>query len=217
MERRNYILLVVLFFQLGIVDLFGQNVAVENQKLNIAYPLISNPLNIVVEGIACDKIFVLTDNGKVESYKNCSYSFIPHEVGTASIFIHKIENGDTIQIEERKYGVKRWPIPKATFSYQRKSGKIGLGELKAHQGVSVPFTDFDISGRHEFDSFRFRVIRDKDLIGEVINQGARFGKKTKGLILKLQKGDIIIVDEIKVLLPGSKEKVELDELILEIK
>jgi len=105
MERRNYILLVVLFFQLGIVDLFGQNVAVENQKLNIAYPLISNPLNIVVEGIACDKIFVLTDNGKVESYKNCSYSFIPHEVGTASIFIHKIENGDTIQIEERKYGV----------------------------------------------------------------------------------------------------------------
>jgi len=55
------------------------------------------------------------------------------------------------------------------------------------------------------------------LIGEVINQGARFGKKTKGLILKLQKGDIIIVDEIKVLLPGSKEKVELDELILEIK
>jgi len=56
----------------------------------------------------------LTDNGKVESYKNCSYSFIPHEVGTASIFIHKIENGDTIQIEERKYGVKRWPVPKSS-------------------------------------------------------------------------------------------------------
>jgi signal peptidase I len=213
---RQKIFLLLLFFQCGVVDSFSQNVAIDNLRQNIAYPYIYNSMNIIVEETPCDEIFVSTNNGEMKSKGNCKYVFIPHEVGIAFIFIHKIEKGDTIQIKERKYRVKRWPIPEARLSGNG-SGRMGLGEFKAQGGVSVPISDFDISGNHKFDSFRFRIIRDKDLVGEVINKEARYEQKTKDLISRVEKGDRIIFDKIKVLLPGSKEKVELGELIIEIK
>lgn len=198
------------------VETFSQKVAMDNFKPNIVYPFVENPMTVIVEEIPCDQIYVSTSNGEIKQRGNCEYGFYPHEVGIASIFIYKIETGDTIQIKERKYRVKRWPRPKARFSGHG-SGKMKLGEFKTQQEVSVPIISFDMCGNHKFDSFRFRIIRDENLIGEVINKGARYEQKTKDLILKVQKKDIIIVDEIKVLLPGSKGKVELDEIEIVLK
>jgi hypothetical protein len=88
---RQKIFLLLLFFQVGMADSFSQNVAIENLRQNIAYPYIYNPMNIIVEEIPCDEIFVSTNNGEIKSRGNCKYVFIPHEVGIASVFIHKME------------------------------------------------------------------------------------------------------------------------------
>lgn len=100
---QGVLLLILLFFQLGLAKTFSQNVAIDNLKQNIAYPLLDHPMNIIVEEIPCDEIFVSTNNGKIRLKGSCEYVFHPREVGHASIFIHKIEKGDTIQIMERKY------------------------------------------------------------------------------------------------------------------
>ena len=213
---RQNLFLLLLFFQFGLADSFSQNVAIENHKQNIVYPYLDNPMTILVEEIPCNEIFVSTNNGEIKSNGNCEYIFSPHEIGKASIFIHKIEKGDTVQIKERKYRVKRWPIPEARIG-NKSSGKMGLGEFKVQQGVSVPISGFDMSGRHRLDSFRFRIIRDKDLLGEAMNMGGKFEQKTRGLILKVKRGDRIIVDKIKVFLPGSTERIELADIDIEIK
>ncbi|MFK7771774.1 MAG: GldM family protein [Saprospiraceae bacterium] len=213
---RQILFLIILFLQFGTAELFSQNVAIENLKQNIAYPYLDNPMNIIVEGIPCEEIFVSTDNGEVKSKRNCQYIFHPHEVGVASIFIHMIEKGDTIQIKERKYRVKRWPKPVASLS-GNKSGKLGIGEFKAQLGISARIENFDIDARCKVISFELQIIRGKNLIREVINNGGRFEEKTKKIIFKVEKGDRIILDKIMVLMPGSKDKIELDDIDIIIK
>lgn len=213
---RQKILFLWLFFQIGMTDSFSQKVAIENLKQNIAYPYLDNPMNIIVEEIPCDEIYVSTNNGEMKSKGNCEYIFHPDEVGMASIFIYKIEKGDTIQIEERKYRVKRWPISKARIG-RINSGKIGLTEFKVQRGVIVPVENFDISANYKVVSYRLQIVRGQDLIGEEVNIGGKFEEKTKKLILKTERGDRIIVDEIKILTPGSKEKIEIEDIDIKIK
>ncbi len=213
---RQKIFLLLLFFQVGMVDTFSQKVAIENLKQNIAYPYLDNPMNIIVEGIPCSEIFVSTNNGEMQSKENCEYVFFPRKVGIASIFIHKIEKGDTIEIEERKYRVKRWPRSKARIG-RINSGKIGLAEFKIQRGIIVPVENFDIDANYKVISYRLQIVRGQDLIGEVFNTGGKFEEKARGLILKAESGDRIIVDEIMILTPGSKMKIELDEIDIVIK
>ena len=212
---RQILFLIFLFLQFGTAELFSQNVAIENLKQNIAYPYLDNPMNIIVEGIPCDEIIVSTDNGEVKSKGNCKYIFHPHEVGVASIFIHRVEQGDTIQIKERKYRIKPWPIPDASLSGNG-SGKMGYGEFKAQQGVSAPSVGFDINARFPIKSFRMQIIKRDGSILSVQNQGGRFEIEAKNLILNIERGDKVLFDKIKILMPGVKVEVNLEDLFFEI-
>lgn len=213
---RQVLFLIILFLQFGTAESFSQNVAIENHKQNIVYPYLDNPMNIIVEGIPCDEIFVSTNNGEMKSKGSCQYIFHPREVGVASIFIHRVEQGDTIQIKERKYRVKRWPKPEARLG-RKNSGRLKLGELKTQMGIIVPIENFDIDAHCKVISFQLQIIRGKDLIAEVANFGGKFEEKNKNLLLKVEKGDRIIVDEIIVLMPGSKDKIELEDIDIIIK
>lgn len=210
------IFLLWLFFQIGISKSYTQMVAIENLKQNIAYPNLDHPMNIIVEEIPCDEVFVSTNNGDIKSEGNCEYVFNPSEVGVASIFIHKIEKGDTVLIEERKYRIKRWPRTNARIG-RINSGKMELAEFKIQRGVIAPVENFDIDANYKVISYRLHIIRGNDLVGEAFNKGGKFEDKTKNLILLAERGDRIIVDEIKILTPGSRLKMELDEIDIVLK
>ncbi|MFK8009214.1 MAG: hypothetical protein AB8H03_22830 [Saprospiraceae bacterium] len=64
---RQKFFLILLFFQAGMANTFSQKVVIENLKLNIAYSYLDNPMNIIIEGIPCNEIFVSVNNGEMKS------------------------------------------------------------------------------------------------------------------------------------------------------
>lgn len=112
--------------------------------------------------------------------------------------------------------MKRWPTSKARIE-RINSGKIGLGEFRAQRGISVPVENFDIDANYKVISYRLQIVREKELIREVVNMGGRFEEKAKKIILKAKSGDRIIVDEIKIVTPGSKVTIELDDIDIMVK
>lgn len=204
--------LFLLFYSLS----FTQIVAIDNLKNNVVYISILNPLNIVVEGIPCEDIFVSTNNGKIENEKGCHYNFMPTEIGTALLSVHQKIGKDTILLSERRYRVKPWPMSKPMLGRTHR-GKMKLGELKAQYGVLAHVINLDISAKVHIKSYNVKLIRNDEVFNEAINLGARFQEETKILIDEIQVSDVLLIEDILVQLPGFKEPVELDYIKIEVK
>ena len=194
---------------------FSQTIAIENKRQHIAYPGWDNPLSIVVEGIPCDQIAVVTNNGTMKYEGDCHYVFIPHRVGEASIVIFKINGKDSVQLAERRYRIKPWPVPEAVIG-GKKSGTMNSGQFKAQDGINVPLSGFDISGKHAVQSFRMQIVKKGEVVASVVNNGARFEEKTRAQIDKIQVNDQVIFDQIKVKMPGQEGAITVNSIVIEI-
>jgi hypothetical protein len=194
---------------------YSQTIAIENIKQNVANPGLENPLNIVVEGIPCDQVAVVTNNGTMKYEGDCHYVFIPHRVGEASIVIFKINGKDTVQLAEQKYWIKSWPVPEAVIG-DKKSGTMGLGQFKAQNGIIAPIGIFDINGTFAVQSFRMQIVRNGEVVASVLNDGSRFEEKARAQMDKIQVNDQVIFDQIKVRMPGQDGAITVNTIVIDI-
>lgn len=194
---------------------FNQTIAIENKRQHIAYPGWDTPLNIVVEGIPCDQIAVVTNNGTMKYEGDCHYVFIPQKVGIASIVILKINGKDSVQLAEQKYLIKSWPVPEAVIG-DKKSGTMGSGQFKAQDGILAPIGIFDINGTFAVQSFRMQIVRNGEVVASVLNNGSRFEEKTRAQMDKIQVNDKVIFDQIKVRMPGQEGAITVNTIVIEI-
>ena len=211
----NYFFIALIMLFLCTTMGFSQTIAIENIKQNVAYPGLENPLSIVAEGIPCDQVAVVTNNGTMKYEGDCHYVFIPHRVGEASIVIFKINGKDSVQLSERRYRIKPWPVPEAVIG-GKKSGTMNSGQFKAQDGINVPLSGFDISGKHAVQSFRMQIVKKGEVVASVVNNGARFEEKTRAQIDKIQVNDQVIFDQIKVKMPGQEGAITVNSIVIEI-
>ena len=196
---------------------FAQVVAVENSEGNIVYPQLDNPLTIVAAETSCEQLWVSTNNGNIKkNRRTCRYELRPKEVGTASIFVSKVEGLDTILLSEKKFKVLPWPQHQAEIG-GKKNNVMTMGEFKAQMGVSIPIQGFRVDGIIPVNSFRVRIIRRGIVIAEAINEGGKFEKKTYLKLNRMMSNDKIIFDEIMTTMPGSKEETEAKGFEITIK
>jgi len=127
----------------------AQIFAIENTRLNYAYPNIENKLKIIVENEKCESILLKTDNGKImNSYdlgNRCQYTFIPDSIGLATLTIYKVKHFDTIKIGEQKYRIKKWPEQRAMIG-NIESGSMTRGIFLAQRGIIILIEFYDIQG-----------------------------------------------------------------------
>jgi hypothetical protein len=193
----------------------AQVIAVENVRINQAYPLIEHPLIIVSSQVPCSRLFALSKTGKIKNLENCKFTYIPLKLGLDTIFIFDIRKNDTSLIDRRIFRILTWPKQNATFG-NIKSGSLKRGIILAQMGPMVYAEGFDIDATIPILSFGFKIIRNQKLICDIINIGSKFDEHSRVEIQKIKSGDRILFTDIQIKMPGEEANTKLEDLEIKV-
>jgi hypothetical protein len=194
----------------------AQHFAIANNKNNILYLGLYNPLSISAENCHCSQLVVKTNNGKVTG-SNCQYTYTGKQYGIADIILYKKTGNKLKEIGRSAFWVKRIPAPVFRIAayggnYQKAKTIILAGQEYAradYEGLE----DYDI--RCSIDSFNVTILYvDSVKTKTFFNTSNKLSDPIRAAIAALKNDDIIIFDRIYITGPdGSRE---IDPLILKI-
>jgi hypothetical protein len=96
-------------------------VIVANDRENILYVGVENPVSALIEKNTKDVVFLRTNNGIIDTHEVGRFSIIPQKKGVAIITVCKITKKDTIAIGNIPFRVKSLPDPVARIANQKKA------------------------------------------------------------------------------------------------
>ncbi|MBR9921687.1 MAG: hypothetical protein GYB31_12685 [Bacteroidetes bacterium] len=99
----------------------------------------------------------------------------------------------------------------------RESGDISIPLFRAYGGVYVPISFGDMSGGHTVLSFVFKWIRKGELLEEVVNINGIFNDEIRSLFPGFRSGDQILIDDIRVIMPGEDNARQIESLLFTLK
>lgn len=213
MKFKKAALLAIL--SVRVLNVQAQQVAIENARNNYAYAALDCTLFIAANNLPCSSLFVKTNNGTIRREQGCEFIFTPKEVGPATIFVYKTSKNDTTLLQKRDYRIKSWPKQTAKLG-GKVSGSIRSAIFKAQIGVSVDVENFDISTRIPITSFRFKILRNGDVITDVKNIGEHFNEIAQKAQSQIRAGDVVMISEIFSRMPGDKEDGKLNNITISI-
>lgn len=185
--KQQVILIACVFFCFSISH--AQQCSVANDRQNIVYLGIENPITIAVENIPNSSVVVKTDNGRITG-ENGHFLFLPARQQPATIFIYIKENGKLKEIGKQPFRVHYIPDP----FFKIGSGKDSI--LKAELAAQLfaraePDGDFG-DYRPSLDSFTVCFIRtDTCSYKEIINVGNRLSDEVRNEFGRLTASDIV--------------------------
>ncbi|MEP7198121.1 MAG: GldM family protein [Saprospiraceae bacterium] len=202
--KKHIFFLAFIFFI--IFSTSAQTISVSNDKENILYIGIDNPMTIAVENESARNLVIKTDNGSING-TNGLYYFRSNTIGKAEIIIYK-KNGSKLKELGRKYfRVKR--MEDAIFKIGSGNDSINLAELVAQQYVRA-----ELDGKYGFDlkitveSFTVCIIpSDTCNFIERINIGNKISDEIRNEFRLLKSNDIIIFKKIIVTYPDAKKEI----------
>jgi len=87
--------------------------------------------------------------------------------------LYRISDTDTLLLGKRSYRIKKWPQHYARIG-NKMSGGMNRSFFKTQLGIQVRIEHFDISGTILVSRFRFRILRNKEVMCDVENVGGHF-------------------------------------------
>jgi hypothetical protein len=192
MEMKKQLLGAMLLLQ----TLFslGQNtVVVANEKMNVVYIGMDNPLKIAAPvGATVTAVGAnLTGSGSL-------YNLIVTKVGLVKIIITS-PNGTIEEFPLQARNSDHLPKPKFFIGT---SGNITLAELQKIDGVLIDLGDFDWGC--EVIGYEFTVVKKGGDILSGVNLGREFNPMMLKFIQQVRSGDTIYIDNIKDQCPWDR-------------
>jgi hypothetical protein len=213
-------LLIIFFALICMLPLQAQHFALGNDKFNIAYIGVDNPISIAVENCPCNSIILKVDNGTVTG-ENCKYIFRVNEVGVAHIKLYKKTVNHLKEVGQYAFRVKRIPPPVFKIgpygvSYFYADRKARAVVLKSQQYVRAELEGFDFDARCLVDSFQVKIFHvDSAKTNTYFNTTNKISQQIIDAISELKNGDVIFFHKIFAKGPDGIQW-ELDPLILTI-
>lgn len=200
--------------------LWAQHFALANDKNNIAYIGMDNPISIAVENCPCNNIVLKVDNGKL-SGSGCQYIFRGKGVGAAYIKVYKRSAGKLKMIGRYAFRVKQIPPPAFKIGpyslhhfYEGRKAKSALLGLQEY--VRAELEGFDYQAVFVVDSFRVNLFHaNAAKIDNYFNIGNKLSQPIKDAFSGLKAGDVVFFYKIFARGPDGIQW-ELDPLILTI-
>ena len=164
-------------------------------KMNVLYAGVDNPVDVMVAGVASDKVTITVTNGSAKVAGPYKYIIVPQKPGTLSMSINVNAGGKIIAAGQHEFRVKRVPDPMPEIAGM-KGGTISKALLLAQTGVNVELENFDYDLNFQVVSYTVLV----NLTGMVTSLdvcGADFNPKVMDLVDKCKPGTKIYFEDIK--------------------
>lgn len=198
--QRTYSLL----FLLQPFSAHAQQCVVANEKMNVVYVGIPNPLKAVVEGKPCSSVELHTSNGKVEKGPDpCSFIAYPAEPGRITYTIALKEKNGSREVGRMDFRSKLIPAPKARVA-GKNGGTITRNVLVAQEGIICYLDGFDFDARFMVSSFTTTIVRNGQTLFSQQAAGPRFNDETREAFRKLQAGDEVLFSDIHSKSPDGR-------------
>lgn len=180
--------------------LFSQNESkyhtiVSATKMNVLYLGIENPVEIMVAGVAADRMNVTITNGTITKKGNYSYTVVPQSVGIVTLNVSVESGGKMIVAGKQEFRVKKVTDPVPTIA-GIKGGEISKGVMLAQKGIVVLIENFDYDVSFVVAEYTISVNRNGFVESLKVN-GGDFTQPVKDLIEKCPAGTKILFEEIK--------------------
>jgi GldM C-terminal domain len=180
---------------------FAQNITViANEKLNVLYMGLDNPVGIAMEKVPADKLNVSISEGhSIEKREDGLYNVRVNRSGKVTIFVEG--NGATAQKEFR---VKPIPDPRPSLNvYNAVNGVLKMSEAKNVEYLVAPIVNFDIDAKCIVESFSM-VIKHSNGASEIYeNKGPRFSAEILKVFGSVKENDFIMFYDISTRCPGD--------------
>lgn len=212
-------LLIIIFLLLFIPNVFSQRVAIANDKMNVFYKGVDNPLTIVVENVPCSKLIVNSECGDIKMISDsCHYVFMADSTcqTETKIKVGINENGTANWIGSKFFRIKRIPDPEAYIANQ-KGGSMNKGLILASGGIITRMTNFDFDIFFRITNYSFLIQKnDSTMFIKLNNNGNKYTPEIMDAIYRTEKGDMCLFFNIIAVGP-DKEKRTLNTIELIIK
>ena len=186
--------LTFIFLNLAIV-IKAQKISVANERMNIFYKGIDNPVSFAVEGVSNKSLIVKAKNGIIRNEYGYD-TFRPDSIGKAEIIIYKRVQGKLKEIGRSAFRVKAIPDPIAKVGPSA-GGRIETVVLKAQQFIRADIENFDIDVRIPIDSFTICITRgDSCFYKELHNSSGKFSDDVIEALSEIKNGDTVIFKNI---------------------
>ncbi len=195
--------------------LFAQKISIANERMNIFYVGLDNPISIAVDGFSTKNLTIKATNGKIEKDDYNSYLFRPKNVGPSEIIVYSKINGKLKEIGRSQFRCKNLPLP--TFHIGSGKKIKSKNEIAAQEYVRAELENFDIDIRYQIDSFKVCIFSG-DTCKYYIkkNIGNKLNDEVKSLFKELQNEDVIVFKDIFIKEPDGTSAL-IAPLIITIK
>ncbi len=121
----------------------SQLVAIELYRTSVLFTCVNNPLTIVASEVDCSKLFVSTDNGKVEKKSDCLYEIRPFHEGKATIIVKQKSAKGFRTLRQETYAVKPYGLQSLQFGGSF-GGNISKVMLRSESRLSAYWSCHDM-------------------------------------------------------------------------
>lgn len=175
---------------------FAKAQLVVNDKMNIVYAGIDNPLSIAMFNFDCEDIILKTDIGTLTKTECGKYTFFVSETGIVDFKVFSVKDGIEKELSTLKYRIKELPVP--VCSSQKTKSEFSVVELRKRNALDSIIIGYNYSDSFDIIKFDYLFVRDTIFISSGTIDGAIFSKKLKEQILHLLPGDWIFFENIIV-------------------
>ena len=191
-----------LFILKGMI--YGQHFTTANNKMNVMYIGVDNPVAAMVEGYRCDQINIVMDSAQITPLGGCRYNINPKLPGLQSLKIFVETNGVEKLIDQYQFRVKY--IPDAVCDAYEKNFMF-IKVLKSTKDLYAILDYLNVNSKWVVDSFRVEIYDKKINTFSVINKGATFSQDILAAFNKTAPGNRIFFEDIDVRGPDNRKRV----------
>ena len=182
----------------------AQAVALGNDRQNVVYLGIDNPMTIVAEGYPCKSLIIVTDNGSITGWDG-HYIFSPSHISGGMHIQVKVKTPKGIK-EVANFALRVTCITvDRGFLFGKENGDISAQNVVKSVGPSVPILGYEVDAACHVLSFttiieRYGVeILHKQVSRDSTTFSANFStdKEVQKMIASLKPGDILKIEDLK--------------------
>ena len=183
-------------------NVYGQVIAIENEKQNILIVGLENPITIAADGYPCKSLILSTNNGTITQRENlCHFVIVPDHPDIQLIVTIKAKTSKGIKdLGVKNFRAKCLPPP-AIYILGKNTGNISAKRI--HQAIAPVAVQerAEICGNFRITDFTIQVMqKDKNILTKQLHNanGVRFSDdaETQKTIETLQPNDKLIIKDI---------------------